>query len=505
MFRQRSHVNSHVRGLSATALIALSAITGSLLTGCTGGGDDKKAAPKPSATSPTPAPAIDYTPWSAGRSTPVADSVYPDYGNPAVDVLHYGLNLAWNREAKTLTGQATIQLRTTAAVPSIVLDFSAAYTLEAITLDGTPATGSVTGHKLTIATAVEAEQNRTLVVTYHGTPTTVPMPSGRKDIEPLGLTVADDGSLWTMQEPYGASTWYPSNDIPSDKAMYDIAVTAPAGWAAVASGTPNGHDGNIYRYASTNPMAAYLATLAVGPLAQESAKGPHDIPLTYWYRQGADDRLMTVVRKSPQFLEWLEQRFGPYPFPSAGVVMVPSKSAMETQEMVTLGEQLIGPADAQSDTALKAVELDVLHEYSHQWFGDTVTPSTWKDLWLSEGFAQYAQYMYDIEQNHISLPAWEKWARDRDAKLRKEFGPPGSPRPESFAESNVYTCPALMLYQIRKQVGDAAFDAMAKDWAQQHRNAVQDRAAFTVFVNQHTGADLTGLIDTWLDSPTTPE
>ena len=110
-----------------------------------------------------------------------------------------------------------------------------------VTLDGAAVTATIADNDLTVP-GTSKDAFATLVVRYHGTPTTVPMPSHRSDTEPLGLTVTKDGWLWTMQEPYGASTWYPVNDQPSDKALYDIAITVPEGWSAVATGTADGQE-----------------------------------------------------------------------------------------------------------------------------------------------------------------------------------------------------------------------------------------------------------------------
>jgi aminopeptidase N len=478
------------------ALVALSLIA---LSGCSSAPRPKVTASSPAAPPSPSVAASDFSAWQAGRSAPVPDPVYPKYGNPSVDVLHYGLDLTWAPDTKTLTGQATLHLRTTADVTAIALDFSAAYTIDGATVDGTATTAAVADGKFTVPATLSKGRDTTLVVKYHGTPKTVPMPSNRGDAEPLGLTVTDDGGLWTMQEPYGSATWYPSNDQPSDKALYDIAVTVPPGWSGVASGTPKGQDGNTFRYSSTDPVATYLTTLAVGRYQKETATGPRGLPIEYWFRPGVDDAMMKVVRKSPGHLAWLEQRFGPYPFATAGVVLVPSVSAMETQQMVTLGAKLM-EAGASADD----VEADVLHEYAHQWFGNTVTPSHWKDLWLNEGWATYIQALYTNERDKISASRWEQFARQSDARLRSSLGPPGSPKADRFAEGNVYLCPALMLHQIHKQLGDNAFFALGRDWAQRHKGSTQDRATFIAFVNQHTGKDFTALINTWLDSPTTP-
>jgi aminopeptidase N len=319
------------------------------------------------------------------------------------------------------------------------------------------------------------------------------MPSHRRDVEPLGLTVTRDGSLWTMQEPFGAFTWYPANDQPSDEALYDIAVTVPSGWSAIAAGTPAGQSGTTFRYRSTDPVATYLQTLAVGKYKKVTAKGPHGLPLTYWYRPGVDERLLPTVKKSPALITFLEKRFGPYPFPTGGVVFVDSASGMETQQMITMG----GRTKDTYDEVL-------LHEYAHQWFGDSVTPATWTDLWLNEGWAMYAQLLYEQSTEKFSDERLESYLRDNDAELRRELGPPAHPRAQSFAESNVYLCPAAMLKELNDALGDKKFFALATAWVQTQKNTQQDRASFTAFVNKQTGRDFTKLINAWLDDVSTP-
>jgi aminopeptidase N len=471
-------------------------LSSTLVAGCSAAGAPGPAGTPGAATAA--APAVDYTPWRAGRSTPVADRIYPARGTDALDVLHYGLVLDWAPTTRTLTGTATLRVRPTRDAPSLGLDFMP-YQLDSVTVDGKTVPGAVEREKLTVTAPVTADRPVTLVVTYHGTPRTTPMPSHRSDTEPLGLTVTADGGLWTMQEPFGAFTWYPANDQPSDKALYDIAVTVPAGWSAVAGGAPAGQDGTTFRYRSTDPAATYLATLAVGKYRTTTAAGPHGIPVTYWYRPGADEALLPVLKQSPQMLAWLEKRFGPYPFGTGGVVLVDSASGMETQQMITLGAK--GRTSAEDR---KTLTEDLLHEWAHQWFGDTVTPSDWQDLWLSEGWAMYAQHLWVQENDGVSDAALDAYLRQTDGRLRKKYGPPGKPKAGEFAASNVYICPEAMLRQIHRAVGDKVFFDLARAWVQEHRNSQQDRAAFVAFVNQRTGRDFTRLIDTWLDSPTTP-
>ncbi|MEU5906963.1 M1 family metallopeptidase [Micromonospora sp. NPDC047527] len=375
------------------------------------------------------------------------------------------------------------------------LDFKP-YTIDTVTVDGRKAKGAVTREKLVVDTPVRADVPITLVVAYHGKPSTTPMPSKRGDAHPLGLTVDSAGGVWTMQEPFGAFTWYPANDHPSDEALYDIAVTAPKGWTGVASGTPVGQSGNTFRYRSTAPVASYATTLAVGRYKKLTATGPGGVPVTTWYR-AEDARYLSTLKRSPQLLRWLEERFGTYPFDSAGLVMVESGSAMETQQMVTLGEAHLMRGDQMFD-------LTTLHEYAHQWFGDAVTLTDWRDMWLNEGWALYAQKLYEKDKYGLNTAELIQSNRQRDGGLRKEYGPPSKPDAAEFGATNVYTCAAGMLRQLHQALGDKRFFDLARGWAKENTHTQQTRASFTAYVNAKTGHDFTALIDAWLDSPTTP-
>jgi aminopeptidase N len=464
-----------------------------LVTGCTSSPETEK----PLAEAPS-APKVDYAAWAAGRSTPIADPLYPEKGNAGLDVLHYGLELDWKPDTRILTGVATLRIRPVADAPEIRLDFTG-LTIDKVTIDGKPATGNVEKAKLVVPSAVVADKPVTLTVGYHGTPEQVEMPSHRGDAsEGIGMRSSKNGVLWTMQEPWGALTWYPVNEHPSDEALYDMAVTVPQGWTAAASGTPGKVDGGTFHYSSADPVAAYVTTLAVDRYERLEQTGPHGLKITNFVVPKSDDRYLSTLKKTPELITWLEERLGPYPYPSAGALMNGSVSAMETQQMLSMGRESFREAD------LRDFEAVLVHEYAHQWFGNSVTPKTWTDLWLNEGFATYFQYLYEMKLYDFDKAYLEKYLRERDAELRRKVGPPGKPKAGTFAESNVYLCPAAMLKELNDALGDKKFFALTTAWAGKNRNTNQDRAAFIAFVNAETGKDFTKLIDSWLDSPTTP-
>ncbi len=500
-------MTAHRRVLTATAAAAVTAVVLAGSGGCTPVRDDERLArrvapPSAGQVSPPGEPGPD-----AGLSRPVADPIYPNYGNPSLDVLRYQLNLTWTPQRRELSGTASLTIRATKAVSEISLDFSDAYTVDSAAVGGASVTSSRRGNDIVVPATLAKDARTTFVLTYHGTPRSVPMPSGRSDFpDGLGLRTAPGGEAWTMQEPYGAFTWYPANDQPSDEAVYDVAVTVPTGWAAVSHGHLIGVEssaaGDTYRWSAVDPVASYLATLAVARYTKLTDAGPRGLPITYWLRTGKDGDLEPAVRRTPALLAWLEERFGPYPVPSAGVVLVDSLSAMETQQMVTYGARLAAGRGGGAD--LDLVEEILLHEFAHQWFGDAVTPTDWRGMWLNEGFAMYAEWLWVVDKGWGTDKEWAAWARKSDAESRPVAGPPGNPHPQHFGEHNVYAGPAFMLHEIHQMIGDAAFFALARDWVQTQRNQQVDRAGFVAFVNRHTGRDFTAHINRWLDSPTTP-
>lgn len=422
----------------------------------------------------------------------MADPIFPAYGNPDIDVLHYGLKLDWNPARRELTGTARLMVRAVKRLDAIALDFGRPLTVDAVTVAGEPATSRHPGNDLVVrpATPLAAGAEAEVVVRYHGKPKAVRTKQHRSDLRQVGLRAAADGSAWALQEPYGAFTWFPVNDLPSDEALYDVAITVPKGWSAVAHGAYAGRDGNTFRWRSTHPVASYVTLFTVDRYRKFTGKGPRGLPLTYWVRKEDQAGLLPTLRKTPAILRWLEKRLGPYPFPSAGVV-VTSETGMETQQMVTLSPEFLRPGI-------------IAHEMAHQWFGNAVTPRTWRDLWLNEGFAMYFEWLWVSEHEWTSMEDTLAWARGRDKKLRKVSGPPGHYKRDRFADSNVYYGPALMLHEIRTRLGDERFFATMRAWAQEHRDTTQDRASFTTWLNTNTGEDFTSLIAAWLDSPTTP-
>lgn len=450
--------------------------------------------------SPTPAPNASTTqesPELPGRSDPVEDSVYPDVGDPGVDALRYDLDVDWDPTTSTLTGRERLRLRATDDADHLQLDLSPDLTVEAVTIGGRPAEFEHGGKDLVVSHDVEADRAYTLVVTYGGTPQPVAAPTKRSDFDGLGWTTTPDGEVWTMQEPYGAYSWYAVNDQPSDKALYTFTITAPAPLVGVANGelvsrsTTAGD--TTTRWVLDEPAASYLVTIAIGDLLETKDRSSSGVPITYWTPRGRPE-LVARLREAPAGLDWVEERLGPYPFGSLGFVVVDSKSAMETQTMITLG-------DGSSATAPRVL----VHEMAHQWYGDEVTPVDWRDVWMNEGMAMFLEGAWTAEADNTTIESvMDDWA-ELEPRLRSEYGPPAAYDPDAFGGGNVYYGPALMWDELRKRFGDDEFWRLVREWPATHDNGSADYDEITTWWSEQTGEDLSGFFDDWLLGETTPE
>jgi aminopeptidase N len=449
---------------------------------------------------PGTAAASPAAPYDRAVSTPREDPYYPAKGDPGVDALHYGLDLRWAPRSRTLTGVARITFRSPVAQSQVRLDLGDPLRVRRVTLDGRQVLFSHPGKDLVVATGeLAADSRHVLTVSYRGRPRPVAAPTRRSDIPHLGWTTTRRGAVWTMQEPFGAFTWYPVNDQPADKAFYDVRISAPKGMVGIFNGrltsrrTSAGR--TVTRWHLASPAASYLTTIAIGDYVRYTDRGPHRLPITYWLPRG-DQRALPELRRTPSMIRWLESKLGPYPFDRIGTVVVPSDSAMETQTLVTMGARLM--ADR------RTFRSDLLHEYAHQWYGDTVTPESWPDLWLNESFAMYTQIRWEVSRGWATMAQWRALLTQQDQSLRDSDGPPGAYHRDDFGELCVYYCGALMLDRLRALLGDRLFDAVWRGWPQRHRDASVDRDDYIAWLNARTGRDLGPFVTRWITGPTTP-
>lgn len=454
--------------LAAPALAALIALT----TGCTGS-------------------TVQGRPGASG----LRDPYFPRAGNGGYQVEHYDLDLLYDPADGQLHATAVITARAEQGLSSFNLDFSG-LKVESVDVQGAGARYNRTGNELTVRPAKDLKKGEVFrtEIDYGGRPKPVVDPDGSKE----GWIAVPDGAV-AVGEPVGSMGWFPGNHHPSDKATYDITVTVPHGYEAVSNGELRSRkevgDGlTEFAWHSPEPMASYLATVAVGKFKVTTGRTASGVAVYDAVAPGEVAESAPALGRLPEMVEWGSGRFGPYPFGTAGSIVMPRQTlayALETQTKPVYsgapGEDL------------------VLHELAHQWFGDSVSPKSWKDMWLNEGFATYAEWLW--AEDHGGVSAQRRFEAflagdtsvDRDADNDWAAFPPASPPgPEHISDDPVYTRGAMVLHRIRQEVGDVRFFDLLRGWAADHRHGNASTADFTAYARQRTGHDLKKVWDVWL-------
>ncbi|MFD3519309.1 M1 family metallopeptidase [Streptomyces sp. NPDC058653] len=459
----------------AAALLVLVPILGGL-TACEG--QAERAAP--------PAPA---TAGTAG----LGDPYFPELGNGGYDVTHYALTIDYAPTSNRLDATARITARATQRLSAFNLDL-AGLTVARVTVDGEPARVRRADAELTLVPhrAIGRDATFRTVVRYSGAPRTMIDGDGVRE----GWLRSGKRSV-ALGEPRGSMAWFPGNHHPSDKAAYDIKVTVPKGQQALSNGelvrerTAGGR--TTFSWHCAEPMASYLATVAVGPYRTKTSRtpGPAGVRVHTAVDPEVADTGEGLLGRIPAIMKWGEKTFGPYPFSSTGAIIGRSGDAdynLETQNRPFLP----GPG---------GVEI-LVHELAHQWFGNSVTPKTWRDMWLNEGFAEYAEWLW--AESMDGVPAKTSFDRAYDDAENWGFPPAEPPNAASLLGRPVYGRGAMVLHQLRRAVGDKEFFALLRGWARTYRHGNASTADFTAFAQKRTPHDLTALWDTWLHGSKKP-
>jgi aminopeptidase N len=445
-----------------------------------------RPAPAPSTTTAAPAPTTTTTIQAAPNgqgAAGIGDELYPALGNGGYDVGHYDLALAPGAGG-ALTATATIDATAAVALTSFDLDL-VGLTVDAVTVADAPATWTRTSDELVVqpATPVAAGVPFRTVVRYHGVP-------GQGTMATFGVPVGwirTAGGSYVVNEPDGARSWFPSNDHPSDKATFTFHVTVPAGTTAVANGTPSTPEpagaATTYTWTMADPMATYLATVAVGDYTLRESAGPHGITIRDAFLRSDTATVAPCLPLTSQVIQFFEPMFGPYPFDSAGLLIADSTAglAMETQGR---------PLFSRDDFVDGCPDVIIAHELAHQWFGDAVTPARWRDIWLNEGFATYGEWLWGTKGDVATM---EKLASDARADLDRagsQASPIGDPTVDSLFAFPVYQGGAAVLQALRDEVGDTTFFTTLQQWVTRYRGTSATTDDFIATASAVAGRDL---------------
>ncbi|MFC4587280.1 M1 family metallopeptidase [Sphaerisporangium corydalis] len=430
------------------------------------------------------------TPGAAG----IGDPDFPMDGNGGYDVDHYALKLAYDPPSKKLSGTTSIDAKAVQNLSRFNLDLHD-FTVRGVRVDGGAARFTRDGDELTVIppSVIAKGTTFTVVVDYAGKPDPV---RNSSNLGTYGFIPTKDGAFVTS-EPNGAKTWFPCNDHPADKATYEFDVTVPAGITVIANGEMRGapvtRGGSTdFRWREDHPMATYLATITLGKFQVKTGESPGGIPVYAATDPAFRHDLDFLYTTSATVTDYWSKIFGPYPFSSTGGVIDDFSTgyALENQTKPMYG-------------GFEPDQSIIAHELAHQWFGDSLSIARWKDLWLNEGFATYAEWLWT---EHKGGPSVEKTFQDyyaaKSAPIWKY--PPGVAQRQDLFNNSVYIRGGMTLHVLRKRIGDDAFFTLLRTWTDQHKYGSVTTEEFVKLAEKVAGKPLGDLFDPWLFKPTRP-
>ncbi len=438
-------------------------------------------------------------------ATFTATATLPVSGQHLFDVTSYHLDLRIDPSTESIQGVATVGLVSRdSALRSVVLDLSSALRVDSV---GGSGVGFVhEGDRLTVELAhpLEPGAQAAITIAYGGKP---------RNVQGLGMVfarAANAPSVHTISCPYHAYLWMPCRDYPGDKAdSVRLVVTVPNPMVVAANGRllsqqPNADGTTTFTWLESHPISTYLICITAGRYTVFSDSSTtctgRTVPLQYFVYPADVAKAQEDFDVIPRAMAAFEHWFGEYPFADEKYGMAECNmifGGMEHQTMTTIHPNYL--------TGLHTYDDVFVHELAHMWWGDCITVENWHHCWLNEGFASYAEALY--QEYYFGKEAYHHYmASDLEAL---SFTDPVYRYDLSNAmgifDAVVYRKGAWILHMLRGMVGDTAFKEILRLYRQRHEYGNATTEDYARICEQVTGENLEWFFTEWVYGRWHPE
>ncbi len=418
-------------------------------------------------------------------------SKYNTKNQRAVDVQHYEIKLDLYPVQKKISGDATIKLKIiNKDEEDIDLNFYKNMEVKNILLNGIRADFSRTEKILSIKKNNINIDTAEIRISYEGTPQK--MGFGSFVFENI------DGvdEVYSLNEPVFASTWFPCVDLPDDKALLDMYITNDSSNVSISNGKlidiKTNDARRTYHWKTYYPISTYLVALYSGNYRKYTEKyksiNGDVVDLSFYAIPKDFDNAKRDFSDHKKYFRTFEELFGEYPFTKEKYSVAEfwwQNGAMENQTVTGIGSNFISGHKFFSDM--------LIHELAHHWWGDAVTPKTWKDIWLNEGFATYSEALY-----------WEKQSDEHalQSTMTAKFGtfPDGTlynPGKALFSQL-IYNKGAWVLHMLRKEVGDKNFFMILREYYKLYKYGNASTNDFKNLCEKISKMNLNAFFNQWI-------
>ena len=416
------------------------------------------------------------------------------------DVLHYFLDLSFNESTRVVSGTVTSTVKS--LVPSlttVVYDLYDNMNIQSIRRGSTNLAYTRAANVVTITLdaplALNAEA--TIAITYSGTPQSVGFGSFGWNRGGFGGGAA----VWSLSEPEGARTWWPCKDRPDDKATVEEWWTVQSGWIATGNGksigTSRKGQKTTYKWKPVRPLTTYLVSIAGTDFETFShtytaLDGVTTMPVEYYvYPEDLADAQVSFTPTVPM-IEFYAGQFGEYPFleDKYGMSAFPFSGGMEHTTNTSYGYSLINGGHN--------YDYVIAHELAHQWWGDSISPHTWPNVWLNEGFATYSEALW---AEHLG--GGPQYRSYMNSLFSSNFQGTVYDPVDLFG-STVYDKGGWVVHMLRGVMGDGPFFLGLRDWYVQRRDSTGTTEQLQATMEARHGASLGYFFQQWVYDPNSP-
>ncbi len=410
------------------------------------------------------------------------------------DILSYDITMEIDEVNDYISGSVIAVVEAEEILTEIIYELEAMTVID-VQLNGSTASYNYDGSLITIQLGtVNPGEQFTTIVEYSGNP----IWNG------LGMYFSNS-HVFTISDPNASRYWWACYDHPWDKAITDLHITVRDDWLAACNGlrtsiVDNNDGTKTHNWEGSNPMATYLVSI-VAQNYVELNDTFGNVPIQNFVSPSLVPNATEDFSNLPFMMETFSNLYGDYPFEKYGnaVTNFATYSAMEHQTMTTLGSQNIN--------GNHGGEITIAHELSHQWFGDCLTCLTWKDIWLSEGFATYSEALYmeawqgfEAMVDYVYTSIQQYYLSWGGSSPQTVYDPP----PNAYFTPATYEKPAAVLHMLRLKTGDDIFFQIMQEYFTEYHNGNVITDDFQEVCENVSGIDLDQFFLQWIYQPGLP-